>query len=119
MSIMDTTNNVAQWTKADIISIIRTCEKFKVKRFRLDGLEIDFTKDEAFSVQESQAVGVATDFGPLTKSGKMSIEKDQTSLIDPGFEAELDQLMVTDPAAYEQAVIDGAMDGKAVKEYGS
>jgi hypothetical protein len=76
-------------SKNDIISIIKHCHKYSVKKLSIEGLDLEFPEGhEVQSVYGKKQVAI----------DKADFDKAQLAELDN----DLDTLMVTDPEAWEQ-----------------
>jgi hypothetical protein len=80
-------------SKTDIISIIKACHKHRVKNIKIEGLEINLSEEEIIEPQDP-AEAAEIDNRDLDKA---AYERTDDDLMD---------LAVTDPEAYEQALLD-------------
>ena len=103
MDSEETCNNVAPLSRNDILAIIKSCRRFSVKRIKVGSLEVDFSDTmNSFQTSEVPAIEPAAD---LLES-KIGLGTQISEARFNNIEAELDQLAVTDPEAYEQAILD-------------
>ena len=101
-------DDIAHLSKVDIIKIIKACSENKVESLKIDGLEISFKP------------GVSDQTPNWPEITKSKIKEDlSTEVPDPRLDQALSDLMVTDPEAYEQAIQDGVMDGRAEEDFRS
>ena len=101
------TTKVDVMTRNDIISIIKHCHKYQVKRLLIEGLELEFP--------ESGVTAITSGIG--AKKAQAIDEKDSSLAHREAIDTDLDILMIEDPEAFEQGLLDGALirNGKAAQ----
>ena len=97
MSFMDS-SKLSNWSKRDIISIIKECRKNNVSLIKVEGLELTFQSDSHVDPAEVSPATI-----PF-------LETPSTLEADSNIESDLDMLMITDPVAFEIAREEGALD---------
>lgn len=94
----------------DICDIIKTCRRFNVKSFKLDGLEFNFTDEYTLDPSISAPSRESLKFGNSEFSESLVGTAPEPIMAPADLEAledmETMQLLIDDPAAHETLMID-------------
>lgn len=87
-------------TEKDLAELIKTCFEYDIKAFKYGNLILEFQSDPADNIAEDQVREI-----PVVE--RTDIEADQLKQKSDDVEDTLVDLMITDPAAYEKACMEG------------
>ena len=94
----------------DICAIIKTCRNCCVKSFKLDGMSIEFDVVESIEQHSFKEL-----MGDPIESLKQEVEVNE-KIQNTNHIMDLEELMISDPIAYEKAVLDGDMSQETKEE---